>query len=67
MGVIHRCHFCMIKVPCQCTIRDKTIEINTYSSLDCEDKTEKIGSEYHYPKNFAVLRSILDTPKKKIN
>lgn len=63
--VIRGCHFCMIKLPCQCTIRSKTVEINAYSSSDCEDKTEKIGAEYHYLINFAVLRSSLDTQKRK--
>lgn len=63
--VIRGCHFCMIKLPCQCTIRSNTVEINTYSSSDCEDKTEKIGAEYHYLMNFAVLRSSLDTLKRK--
>lgn len=61
--VIRGCH--LIKLPCQCTIRSKTVEINTYSSSDCEDKTEKIGAEYHYLMNFAVLRSSLDTQKRK--
>lgn len=55
----------MIKLPCQCTIRSKTVEINAYSSSDCEDLTEKIGAEYHYLMNFAVLRSSLDTQKRK--
>lgn len=36
-----------------------------YVMLNCEDKTEKIGAKYHYPKNCAVLRSILDTLKRK--
>lgn len=52
--VIRGCHFCTIKVPCPCTIKDETTEIRTYSSFKCEDKNERIGAEYRHLMNFAV-------------